>query len=179
MPLLASSNFLVPNLTFVFELIAFLIVLFVLGKYVLPVLQRSLEERQENVRKGILDAEEAKQRLAKTEADYQEAMDQARTEARAMVDEARRLGSQAQAEARRRGEEEAARIVAGARAEIEASARRATEDLRREVTGLVVSVVEKVVGEGLDTRAHHDLIDRTIAEVEEAAAGSPAAASTP
>jgi F-type H+-transporting ATPase subunit b len=178
MLLAATKNFLVPNLTFVFELVAFLIVLAILWRYVLPPLQKALDDRQANIRQGILDSEEAKRRLAQTEADYQQAMDEARVKAREMADEARRIGEQLRDEARRRGEQEAERIVAAARSEIEASVRRATEDLRRDVTGLVVAVVEKVVGEGLDPEAHRGLIDRTISEIE-AEAATPTSASAP
>lgn len=179
MPLVATQNFLVPNLTFVFELIAFLIVLAVVAKYVLPPVQKALNDRQAAIRQGILDAEDAKRRLSQAEADYREAMDRARTEARGMVDEATRIGEQMRAEARQRGEQDAERIVTAARAEIEASARRAAEDLRREVTGLVIEVVERVVGEALDTDAHRGLIDRTIVEVEAETAAARSGASAP
>jgi len=37
---LAAGNFLVPNATFIAELIAFLIILFILGRYVLPPVRR-------------------------------------------------------------------------------------------------------------------------------------------
>ena len=179
MPLLATQNFLVPNLTFVFELIAFLVVVAVVAKYVLPPLQRALNDRQATIRQGILDSDDARRRLAQTEADYREAMDRARFEARAMVDEANRIGEQMRTEARRRGEQEAERIVAAARAEIDASVRRAAQQLRQDVTSLVIAVVEKVVGEGLDTDAHRGLVDRTIAEVEAGTAGAASAASAP
>ena len=170
MLLAATKNFLVPNLTFVFEMVAFLLVLAVLAKYVMPPLQRALDERQANIRRGIEDAEAARQRAAQADADYNATMERARTEARSMVDEANRIGEQMREEARKRGEQEAERIVAGARAEIQAEARRATEELRREISGLVVAVVERVVGAGLDTDGHRTLIDRTIAEVEAEAA---------
>ena len=177
MPLVATQNFLVPNLTFVFELIAFLIVVGVVAKYVLPPLQKVLEDRQAAIRQGILDSEDAKRRLAAAEAEYRETMDRARQEARAMVDEANRLGEQMRVEARQRGEQESERLIAAARSEIDASARRAAEALRGEVAELVVAVVEKVLGQALDTGSHRELIDRTIAEVEAGAVG--AASGTP
>ncbi len=45
----ASSNFLIPNATLIVEIVAFLIVLGFLAKYVLPVLNKALEERQEQI----------------------------------------------------------------------------------------------------------------------------------
>lgn len=164
--LAATTNFLVPNATFVVELVAFLVVLGVLARYVLPPLNERMEERQKTIRQALVDAEEAKKRSQAAEAEYRETMDRARHEARAMIDEANKLGDQLRADLRRRGEEEYERIMSRASTDIEASARRAAEELRTQVADMVVSVVEKVIGEGLDDRAHRDLIDRTIADVE-------------
>jgi F-type H+-transporting ATPase subunit b len=163
---LASSNFLVPNGTFVIELLAFLIVVGVLGKYVLPYISKPMEERQQTIRQALLDAEEAKRRSAEAEEAYRRAISEARTQARAVVDEANRLAEQVRTDRRQQADEEFERRVAQARVEIDAQVRQATEALRRQVGDLAVAVVEKVLGEGLDDQVHRSLIDRTIAEVE-------------
>jgi F-type H+-transporting ATPase subunit b len=167
---LASSNFLVPNATFIVELVAFLAVLGVLGKYVLPVINKAMEERQATIRQALNDAEEAKRRAAEAEAEYKRAINEARSQARVLVDEANRLAEQLRSERRQQADEEYERRIALARTEIEAQVRLATEALRRQVGDLAISVVEKVLGEGLDAQAHRSLIDRTIAEVEAHAA---------
>src|SRR5882757_3126823 len=50
---LAADNFLLPNGTFFAELVAFLLMLFVFWKFVVPPLSESLRERQEMVRKLV------------------------------------------------------------------------------------------------------------------------------
>jgi F-type H+-transporting ATPase subunit b len=170
---LASSNFLVPNITFVFELVAFLIVIGVLAKYILPPLQKAMNDRQGVIRQALTDAETAKQRAAEAEVEYRRILDEARTQARTMVDEAGRLAEQLRADRRAQAEEEYQRLLARATADIDAAARRASEELRRQSADLVIAVVEKVV-EGLDASAHRELIDRTIAEVEAQSAAAEA-----
>ncbi|MDT7607854.1 MAG: F-type H+-transporting ATPase subunit b, partial [Pseudonocardiales bacterium] len=56
---LAADNFLLPNGTFFAELVAFLLMLFVFWKFVVPPLSESLRERQEMVRKLVENSEEA------------------------------------------------------------------------------------------------------------------------
>jgi F-type H+-transporting ATPase subunit b len=163
---LASSNFLVPNATFFVEFAAFLIVLYILGRYVLPRIVKPMEERQATIRQALEDAEQAKRRSAEAEEEYRRAISEARTQARAVVDEANRLAEQLRSEKRQEADEEYERIITRARADIDAQVRQASEALRQQVGDLAVSVVEKVLGEGLDTQAHYSLIDRTIAEVE-------------
>ncbi len=174
--MLASSNFLVPNATFFVELAAFLIVLFVLGRYVLPYISKPLEERQATIRQALEDAEEAKRRAAEAEEEYRRAIGEARSQARAVVEEANRLAEQMRAEKRQQADREYDLVLSRARGDIDAQVRQATEALRQQLGDLAVSVVEKVLGDGLDPEAHHSLIDRTIAEVQ--AQADPAAART-
>jgi F-type H+-transporting ATPase subunit b len=164
--MVGSSNFLVPNSTFIVELIAFLLVVFIIARYILPYITKPMEERQATIRQALADAEEAKRRAAEAEEAYKRVISEARSEARTVVDEANKLGEQVRAERRSQAEEEYERIVARAREDIEAQTRRATEELRRSAADLAVTVVEKVIGEGLDSQAQKSLIDRTIAEVE-------------
>ena len=171
--MLLASNFLVPNATFVVELIAFLIVLGLLARYVLPRLNSVMEARQQAIRQSLADAETAKHQAEEGAVEYRETLEQARTEARAIVDEANRAAEALRASRREQGEAEYERIVSRAQTDIDAAARRAEEDVRRDVSSLVMEVVERVIGAGFDASGHRDLIDRTIGEVEaESASGA-------
>jgi len=163
---LASSNFLVPNATFVVELAAFLIVLGVLAKYVLPYISKPMAERQATIRQALTDAEEARRRAAEAEEEYKRAISEARAQARAVVEEANRVAEELRAQRRQQADDEYERIITRASSDIEAQVRQATEALRQQVGDLAVAVVEKVLGEGLDAQIQRSLIDRTIAEVE-------------
>jgi F-type H+-transporting ATPase subunit b len=56
----ASSNFLIPNATLIVEVVAFLIVLGFLAKYVLPVLNKTLGERQQQIGAALEAAEKSR-----------------------------------------------------------------------------------------------------------------------
>lgn len=163
--LVGSSNFLVPNATFVVELAAFLILLFLLARYVLPYLNKAVDERQATIRQALVDAEEAKRRLTEAQAEHDELVRKAQAQARALVDEASRMAEQLRNERRQQAEQEYERIVNAAYADIEAQSRRAQEDLRRQAAELAIAVAERILGEGIDRSAQQHLIDRTIDEV--------------
>lgn len=163
--LVASSNFLVPNTTFVVELVAFLIVLFVLGRYVLPRLNQMMTDRQQAIRQALADAEEARERKAEAETERGRVIREAQQQARSIVEEANKQAEQLRAERRQQAEQEYERIVGSAYADIEAQARRAQEDLRRQAADLAVTVAERILGEGIDRTAQESLINRTISEV--------------
>ena len=164
--LVASSNFLVPGPTFVVELVIFLVVLWALNKWVLPVVNRAMEARQQTIERSLADAEEATKRAHELEAQRERILEQGRAEARALKDEAARVGEQLREQLRKQGEEEYERLVTRASSDIEASTRRAAEELRAQVAGLVVAVVERVLEEGVSLVGQGQLIERAIGQVE-------------
>ncbi len=162
----ASSNFLVPNATLVVELLAFLLVLGIIAKWVLPPVNRAMEKRQQTIDQALAEAAEARERAQRAEEEARRAIDQARAEGRALRDEAARLGEQVRQELRQQGEEEYRRLVSRASSDIDASARRAADQLRSQVADLVMAAVEKVLGEGISLANQEQLIERAIAELE-------------
>jgi F-type H+-transporting ATPase subunit b len=61
-----------------------------------------------------------------------------------------------------RAREEASRLVAEGRRQIEQDTRAAIAQIRREAVDLALKAAEKVVGEALDERAHRRLIEEHI-----------------
>lgn len=145
----AGGNFLVPDATFFAELVAFLIILFVLGRYVLPPIQKAIRERQEMIAKQVEDSEEAKTKLAEAEKAYQNALNEARTEAAQIRENARAEAQRTVEELRAQALEEQARIVA--RGEEQLASQRAVivRELRAEIGTLAVELSEKIVSQRL------------------------------
>lgn len=175
--MLASSNFLVPNTTFVVELVIFLVVLWLLAKYVLPVVNRAMQERQEAIERSISEAEEAKARAKALEEQHARLLEQGREEARRLRDEAAKVGEQLRQELERKGQEEYQRRVASARADIEAAQRKAAEELRSQLAELVIAALERVLRDGISLQDQGRLVEQAIAEVEALSvpAGAPSA----
>ena len=85
----ASDNFLLPNGTFIAEVIAFLIILGIIWKYIVPYIQGPMRERQELIRQQAEDADKAREKLAEAEQAFQSALTEARTEAAKIRENAR------------------------------------------------------------------------------------------
>src|SRR5580698_10422296 len=108
----ASGNFLVPNWTFVAEFIAFLLILGILAKYVYPVIQKPIQARQALIAKQIEDAEAARVKLAEMQADYEQAMNEARALAAQIRENARAEAQSSIEELKTHAQEESNRIMA-------------------------------------------------------------------
>jgi F-type H+-transporting ATPase subunit b len=150
---LAANNFLLPNGTFIAELVAFLIILYVLWKYVVPPLSKSLQDRQDMIIKQVQDAEEAQRKLKAAEERYEQALAEARTEAAKIRDGARADGERIREELREQANSEVERIRQRGEEQLGAQRDQVVRQLRGELGGLATQLAERLVGHELSDNA--------------------------
>ncbi|HEX6148885.1 F0F1 ATP synthase subunit B [Nocardioides sp.] len=162
-----GSNFLVPNATFLIELLAFGIILAILGKFVIPPINRAMTARQDAIRKQFNDLESAKSDAEKAEHEFKAQIADARHEAARIREEAREQGAAIVAEMREQAQAEASRIVEHAQAQIAAERQQAVATLRAEVGSLATTLAGRIVGESLeDDDRSNRVVDRFLADLE-------------
>ncbi len=162
-----SAGLLDLSLSFVAELIAFVAMVLILGRWAYPRIMAAAEARQRQISEQLAAAErsrrEAEERLKQAEARIEEAREQAAE----IIEGAGRSGEQLRADLRAKADEEARRVTENARRDIQAERQKAIDSVRGEVADLVVAATEKVVGESLDDQRHKKLIADAIAQVAE------------
>jgi F-type H+-transporting ATPase subunit b len=174
MPIAETSNFLVPNGTFIFELIAFLIVLGVIGWKVLPPLNKVLSERQDQIRGEIEAADQAKTDAEQADADRRRELEEARHRAREIVAQANHTADQVTVARQAQAQAEYERIVNSAEAEVTVARQAAVEQITARVGEIVIAAAERVIGREIQASDHQDLINEAIAAVSAEAADTGA-----
>ena len=171
-----TSNFLVPNGTFFVELAAFLLLFYLLARYVIPPINRAMTARQEAIRKDFSDLEQAKQAANDAEAEFKAQIADARHDAARIREEAREQGATIIAEMREQAQTESTRIVEHAHAQIDADRKATLASLRAEVGTLATSLAERIVGESLeDDERSGRVVDRFLEDLETLEASEAAA----
>lgn len=169
-----TSNFLVPDFTFVLEFIAFAVLFYLLAKYIIPPINAAMVRRQEAIRKEFAELDEAKANANAARGRVQAQIADARHEAARIRDEAHDQGTAIIAEAKQQAQVEHDRIVA--HTQIEADRQQAVNSLRGEVGSLATTLAGRIVGESLDDDARQSrVMERFLAELETGAAGKGAA----
>src|SRR4051794_15836543 len=164
-----ESNFLVPNGTFLVSVLAFVILVWIFGKYLIPPINKAMTARQEAIRKEFAELEEAQSDARQAEADYKEQLNNAKHEAARIREEAREQGAQIVQEARDKAQTEASRIIEHAHAQIEADRKAALASLRRDVGSLATTLAGRIVGESMDDDERQGrVVERFLTELEEA-----------
>lgn len=169
-----GSLFLLPGFTFVLELIAFLLVLGFIAKYVLPPLRKAMNDREAQIRNAISSAEDARRDAERLDAERRELLEAARNEARAIVDHANQIAEQLRGEGRQRGQDEYERLLQAARSEIELERQRARDEVMADVGALVLQAAERVIGASLDDDRHRALVDEAVSAAEASGASGAA-----
>jgi F-type H+-transporting ATPase subunit b len=168
-----ASVFILPTTgTFIVEVVIFLTLLFLLAKYVLPPLNRAMEQRQEAIRQSMEVADKARADAEAVDDERRHALDDARRQAREIVEHANRTAEQlaADAQTKRQTDEEQARRAA--QTEIELARQRAVEEASNRLGDLVVEVVERILRREVDAGAHRDLIDEAVTTLSSEVAAS-------
>ncbi len=169
-----GGNFLIPNGTFVVELVIFLVVLGVIAKWILPPLQEVSETRQSRIDTALGKADDARTESERLLAEHDRVLTEARAQARVIVDHANQAVDQAVQRGRQQGQEEYDRLARASRAETAEEGRRAREELMGRLDTLVASAVERVLGSRVDVEQHRALIEEAITAATGAATGGGA-----
>jgi F-type H+-transporting ATPase subunit b len=100
------SNFLVPDATLGIEVAAFSLVLFVVGKFVLPRLRAAVQARQDEIQRGLAQAAEAEKLERAADMEARMVLRAARHEAADITERAREMRDEMIVQGRRDGRAE-------------------------------------------------------------------------
>lgn len=155
----------IPNITLVIQGLAFFAVAWVVMKFGWPHIMAAIEERQQKIAEGLAAADRSQKDLAQTQEKVNEALKDARVKANEIIEQAHHRANAIVDQAKTDAVVEAMRQKALADADILASANRAREDLRKQVSLLAVSGAEKLLRREIDANAHKVLLDELAAQL--------------
>jgi F-type H+-transporting ATPase subunit b len=161
--MIGTSVFLLPNGTFVVEVVTVFVILFLATKYILPPLNKAMESRQEKIRESLEAADVAKAEAAAAGDERQQLLVAARAQAHDIVAAAQATSDQVKAEAAGRGQAEYDRIVSAANAEVDTARQRAIDEASARIGEIVFELVNTIVGRVVDEGTHQDLIREAVA----------------
>ena len=160
-----------PPAELLIGVLAFGVFFFFVWKWVLPQMNKVLEERREQIQGNLEKAEQTRHEADRELTDYRQQIAGARDEANRIIEEARQTAEQLRVDIQAKAEAEAQQTVIRAQEEIRAERDRVFQELRGQVGEIAVELAGRVVGASLDEQAHRRLIDEYIDEVGAAGNG--------
>ncbi|MDN4056892.1 F0F1 ATP synthase subunit B [Massilia sp. YIM B02769] len=153
------------NATLFAQLAVFLVLALFTMKFVWPPLMKALDERAERIANGLAAADRGKADLAAAEKRVQAELAGARDEGQKRIADAEKRAALIIDEAKKTAAEEAARIVANAKADAEQQVTRVREELRGQVAALAVQGAEQILKREVNAEAHAALLSQLSAEL--------------
>jgi F-type H+-transporting ATPase subunit b len=157
-------NLVTPGLGLIFwQLITFLLVLFLLARFAWKPIMNSLREREETIEGALRAAEQAKADMTKLKAENEKLLEDARVERDAMLKKAQLTSEAIVEEAKNKASVESAKIVESAKQQINAERLAAVADIKRQVATLSIEIAEKLLRNQLrEEKAQRDLVDQLV-----------------
>lgn len=150
----------------VLQIVAFLILVGLLGKFVYPWLMKSVDERQKDIEAAAKAAKQAQASAAESEAETAELLTQARKEATEIVATAKLEASEMVSASEAKAKSTAEKIVADAHVQIEKDIDKARRALHDETLELIALATEKIVRQKMDKKTDEALIADLLKEAK-------------
>jgi F-type H+-transporting ATPase subunit b len=155
------------NLGFlIFQILNFTIMVILLYAWAYKPIIGALEKRKQKIAQGMEDARVAAEARANAEAEARQIIAQAQAEASQKVRESSDRADAAGRDILAQAEADAAKVRQAALADAQHDRDRILTDLRSQVAALALAAAQKLVGEALDEKRQHALIDEFFSGVK-------------
>ena len=136
--------------SFLFQVINFLVLLFVLRKYLYSPLRGLLAKRQEEVEASRKAAERLAQKVEADEASRKDELEQARSESKRLIQDARTQAAALEERLAEQAKHQAEQILARAEKEAEETKARAEREMRDELVATILQTTGKLLETGIN-----------------------------
>lgn len=161
-------NLITPELgLIVWQLVVFLIVLFVLGKFAWKPILKGIKDREQSITEALEAARQAKSEMAKISADNEKLLQQARIEKDEMLKKAQQTAKDLVEEAKTNAQKEASKVLEEARQLILSEQKAAMAQIKKEIAQLSLEIAEKLLRKDLQNdNAQRMLAEQLINEIK-------------
>ena len=151
---------------FVWTILTFLLLLFVLAKFAWKPLLKILNDREELIRSSLEDAEKAKEKLEKLNAEGEAIINQARSEAQSILSEGKAAAAKLKDETLDVAKEQAKQIASEAEKQINIEKDKAIAEIKSEVVNLSMRIAEKLINKNISPEDNKALIDESLSNIK-------------
>ena len=154
--------------TFLAQICNLMIQLVIFKKLLLNPVKKVIAERKAKADSQIADAEKLRTEAEAMKAEYEQNLQNARTEANQIVAAAQKTAASRSEELRGEARAQAAALKQKAEADIAQERKKAVNEVKDEIGGMAMEIASKVVEREIKEADHQDLIDEFIKNVGEA-----------
>ena len=154
--------------TFLAQICNLMIQLVIFKKFLLKPIKQVIADRKAKADSEIADAQKLRTEAEAMKAEYEQNLQNARTEANQIVATAQKTATARSEEIVGEARAQAAALKQKAEADIAQERKKAVNEVKDEIGGIAMEIAAKVVEREISEKDHNDLIDEFIKNVGEA-----------
>ena len=154
--------------TFLAQICNLMIQLVIFKKFLLKPIKQVIADRKAKADSEIADAQKLRTEAEAMKAEYEQNLQNARTEANQIVATAQKTATARSEEIVGEARAQAAALKQKAEADIAQERKKAVNEVKDEIGGIAIEIASKVVEREISEKDHKDLIDEFIKNVGEA-----------
>ncbi len=147
---------------FVSQLVSFLIIFFAMWRWLLPILLKTLQNRQNIIREGVENADRAKRALAEADERASEILTDARRQGQEIVERAQKTAEQEASRIREEAHAQAEQIAQQNIARIHQEANRARTELSGLVVNLSIDAASRIIRRSVNSDDNRRLVEEFV-----------------
>jgi len=148
------------------QIINFLIIFYILKRYLYRPIFNMLEKRKDAIKEGIKNAEEGKIELERALEKEAKIIKEAQNKAQAIIQDAKNNAQEQAKEIEERAKNQADRMIADAKIQIEIEVKKAEQLLNKHVSDLSIKLLRKSLPKIISNKEQSEIISKAIKEFE-------------
>ena len=159
------SDFGVQPILLAAQAVNFLVLLFILNKFLYKPVLKTLDQRKQKVSQSLKDAAEIEKKLAQIELDQEKALQAATTEAKKIINEATESGNQIINDAHLKAAHDIQLMVNKSNTQISLEKDRLNQEIKAELADMIAAGLKVISGKVLSDKDKKELLDRSIKNI--------------
>tara|TARA_B100001113_G_scaffold341448_2_gene326610 strand:- start:79 stop:549 length:471 start_codon:yes stop_codon:yes gene_type:complete len=153
------------NATLIAQAVVMIVFVAICWRYIYPPIVVAMQERQKKISDGLEAAKKADDSLEEAKLAFEKELDQAKSEAAAIIDKANARASQIVNDATSKADVEAEKIMASAATAIENETNKAREELRQQMSDIIIDTAQKILDAEISKEKHEAILEKAAQEL--------------
>ena len=148
------------NATLLAQAVVMIVFVAICWRYIYPPILSVMQEREKKITEGLEAAKKADDSLEEAKLAFDKELNQAKAEAAEILEKANNRASKIVSDASSKAEVEAEKIMASAATNIENETNKAKEELRQQMSDIIIDTTQKILGDEISKEKHEDILKK-------------------
>ena len=153
------------NATLLAQAVVMIVFVAICWRYIYPPILTVMQEREKKISDGLEAAKKADDSLEEAKLAFDKELNQAKAEAAEILEKANARASKIVSDASSKAESEAEKIMASAETAIENETNKAKEELRQQMSDIIIDTTQKILGDEISKEKHQEILKKAAKEL--------------